>query len=68
MKKTTLAIIIAAVVVIGVGAALLLRSPKACADLDEQACKKADNCLSVLVPCSGPTCASNAVFTQCKDK
>ncbi|MFH1207763.1 MAG: hypothetical protein V1668_04120 [Patescibacteria group bacterium] len=68
MKKNYLIILAVVIIVVGGAALFLLTRPKKCSDLDEQACKKADQCLSVLVPCRGPECAHAAVFKECKDK
>jgi len=69
MKKSTIIIIIILIAIIGIGAVILFTNQKECADLDEQECKKADNCLSVLVPvpCDTEPCA-DAEFKECKDK
>jgi len=71
MKKSTTLIIIILIVVICVGAIILLTGKKECADLDEQECKKADHCLSTLVPvpCENEPCDEVKVeFKECKDK
>ncbi len=68
MKKNYLIILAVVIIVAGGALAFILTRPKKCADLDEQACKKADQCLSVLTPCDDPDCASSAVFKECKDK
>jgi len=69
MKKITIAIIIL-VIIIGLGVVIMLTSSKECAELGEEECKKADNCLSVLVPvpCESEPCSNNAIFKECKDK
>jgi hypothetical protein len=68
MKKPLIIIVAALVLAIGIGAVIFLKSAKECAELNEQECKKDDSCLSVLVPCQDPSCASNAIFKECKDK
>jgi flagellar basal body-associated protein FliL len=69
MKKSNIiVIVIVLIVVIGVGLLIYFVSGKECKDLNEQQCKKDDSCLSVLVPCTGPSCTNQAVFKECKDK
>ncbi|MFC1687261.1 hypothetical protein ACFL0L_01685 [Patescibacteria group bacterium] len=67
MKKNTIIIIVVIVVVI-IGAVLLFMQGKPCFELNEEECKTADGCVSVLVPCTGADCVSDATFKECKDK
>ena len=67
MKKSYL-IIILIVIILGAGLAYFLITGQECKDLNEEQCKKDNSCLSVLVPCTGSNCTSDAVFTDCKDK
>ncbi|MFH1367002.1 MAG: hypothetical protein ABIH38_03365 [Patescibacteria group bacterium] len=67
MKKSYLIILIV-VILVGAGLAFYFTGGKECKDLNEQECKKDDRCLSTLIPCTDPTCTSDAVFKECKDK
>lgn len=66
MKKNI--IILVVIIIVLVGAILLFTGGKPCAELNEQECKTADGCVSVLVPCAGDDCKSDAIFKECKDK
>ncbi|MBU0598034.1 hypothetical protein KKF61_03495 [Patescibacteria group bacterium] len=68
MKKSTILIIIVVLAVIIIGAVFIFTKQKPCSELNEQECKKADTCLSVLVPCSGADCPDGAEFKECKSK
>lgn len=67
MKKNYLLILIL-LFIVAAGLVYFLTSSKECQDMNEEECKMADNCLSVLIPCTGSDCTSQAVFTECKDK
>lgn len=67
MKKFYL-IILAVIILAAAGLIFYFTSGKQCKNLNEQQCKKDDSCLSVLVPCTDPSCPAKAVFSECKDK
>ncbi|MFH0952268.1 MAG: hypothetical protein V1838_03700 [Patescibacteria group bacterium] len=68
MNKNLIIIVVIILIIIGAGLIYLLNPAKECRDLNEQECKKNDSCLSVLVPCTDPSCVSDAVFQECKAK
>ena len=68
MKKSIILIIVILIIVMAVGAVIFLRGNKPCSELNEQECKKAKDCVSVLVPCTSADCTSEAIFKECKDK
>ena len=66
MKKIIIIVII--IVILIIGGIFLFTGSQPCSELDEQDCKMSDSCLSVLVPCTGADCTSDAIFKECKDK
>lgn len=68
MNKKVIIILILVLVVVGGGLLVYLTSSKECKELNESQCKKDDRCLSVLVPCQGVDCTSDAMFKECKSK
>ncbi len=67
MKKTNLIIIFIVIILLAVGLYVIFGLHD-CTKLDEEECKMDKRCLSVLVPCTDPTCTSDAIFKECKDK
>ncbi|MFA5134887.1 MAG: hypothetical protein WC505_03830 [Patescibacteria group bacterium] len=68
-KKTLLIAGIIAIVAIGM-AIIFLTGPKECAEMDEEECRMADECISTIVPvpCETEPCELRTEFKECKAK